>query len=124
MTTWRANTGRNFGSLVARLLALGVVAAWCGLLECAPAAAQVASQITPGSFAPPIQGGLGGGASVGASPGLDTPPGADKLFVTLRAVTIEGGFPELAGGCRAPTSSPPRATSKQPTPRPATCWCG
>ena len=69
---------------------------WCGLLWCAPAVAQVASQITPQSFAPPIQGGLGGGASVGASPGLDTPPGADKLFVTLRGVTIEGGFPQLA----------------------------
>ena len=60
------------------------------------ALAQVASQITPQSFAPPIQGGLGGGASVGASPGLDTPAGADKLFVTLRGVTIEGGFPQLA----------------------------
>ena len=61
------------------------------------AGAQTASQITPGSFAPPIQGGVGGGIDVGAAPGLDTPIGAEKLFVTLRGVTIEGGLPALSG---------------------------
>ncbi len=80
--------------LVAALTLL--VAAACG-----PARAQVASQITPGSFAPPLQGGLGGGLAIGQSPGLDTPAGADKLFVTLRGVTVEGGFPQLAGDAAA-----------------------
>lgn len=59
--------------------------------------AQTASQITPKSFAPPIESGLGGGLAVGASPGLDTPPGAEKLFVKLRDVEVDGGFPGLAG---------------------------
>ena len=34
-------------------------------------------------------------------PGLDTPPGAEKLFVTLRGVEIESGFPGLAGDAEA-----------------------
>lgn len=61
-----------------------------------PLLAQVASQITPGSFAPPVQGGLGGGIAVGAAPGLDTPPGAETLSVALRGVEVVGGFPLLA----------------------------
>ena len=65
------------------------------LLFSSGAPAQTASQITPQTFAPPVQGGLGGGVGVGATPGLDTPPGAEKLFVRLRDIRVEGGFPEL-----------------------------
>jgi hemolysin activation/secretion protein len=60
-----------------------------------PSAAQTASQITPPSFAPPVESGLGGGIAIGAQPGLDTPPGAEKLSVALSGVNVEGGFPEL-----------------------------
>ena len=58
------------------------------------ASAWVAPQITPESFAAPIQGG------VGASPGLDMPSGADELFGTLRGVRREGGVPQLAADAR------------------------
>jgi hemolysin activation/secretion protein len=67
------------------------------LLLSTSAHAQTASQITPQTFAPPVQGGLGGGVGIGASPGLDTPAGAEKLFVRLRDIRVEGGLPELAG---------------------------
>jgi hemolysin activation/secretion protein len=63
--------------------------------------AQTASQITPKSFAPPVQGAPGHGFSLGQTSGLDTPAGADRLFVTLKGVAIEGGFPALAQAAEA-----------------------
>jgi hemolysin activation/secretion protein len=66
-----------------------------------PLLAQTASEITPKSFAPPVQGEVGHGFSLGATPGLDTPPGAERLFVTLSGVDVEGGFPALSGEVEA-----------------------
>lgn len=58
--------------------------------------AQSASQITPRSFAPPIQGNSGG-FTLGESPAdLATPAGADALFVTLSSVDVSADSPELA----------------------------
>ena len=66
------------------------------ILTSAPALSQSASQLTPKSFAPPIQATLGGGLAIGGGPGLETPAGADKLFVTLSGVTVDGGLGNLA----------------------------
>ena len=63
-----------------------------------PAFAQTASQITPQTFAPPVQSGSVGGVAIGESPGLRAPAGAEKLFVTLSDVRVDdGGLPALAG---------------------------
>jgi hemolysin activation/secretion protein len=64
-------------------------------LPSAPALAQTASQITPPSFRPLPN--RGGGFSLQGGRGLTAPAGAEKLFVRLAAVEIEGGRPELAG---------------------------
>ena len=66
-------------------------------LSQSPASAQTASQITPQSFAPPARGANDSGFTIGAQPGLDAPPGAADLFVTLGGVDVQGGFPELSG---------------------------
>jgi hemolysin activation/secretion protein len=59
--------------------------------------AQPASQITPRSFAPPAQTTPPvGGLRIEAAPGLETPPGADRVFVTLGGVLVTGGFADLA----------------------------
>ncbi|MDB6085592.1 MAG: ShlB/FhaC/HecB family hemolysin secretion/activation protein [Gammaproteobacteria bacterium] len=61
-----------------------------------PAAAQSASQITPHSFSPPIQSNAEGGFTIGELPALETPAGADDLFVTLSSVSVSVESPELA----------------------------
>jgi hemolysin activation/secretion protein len=68
-----------------------------GLSAASVAAAQSASQITPHSFAPPIQGTADvAGMSIGELPGLDTPEGADQLFVTLSSVVVTYESPALS----------------------------
>lgn len=58
--------------------------------------AQTASQITPRSFEPPLQG-RGGGIVIPQGAGPEAPAGADKLSVRIKAVRIDGGLPALAG---------------------------
>lgn len=58
--------------------------------------AQSASQITPPSFRPATT--RSGGAIVfSGQPGLDTPPGAERLSVTLSGVAVVGDGPDRAG---------------------------
>jgi hemolysin activation/secretion protein len=75
---------------------LSAFAAVCGLLclFATPLFAQTASQITPPSFRPNLE--HQGGFALPGTPGLATPPGAEKLFVKLAGVTVKGGFPALA----------------------------
>ena len=58
--------------------------------------AQTASQITPRSFEPPLQG-RGGGIVIPQGAGPEAPAGADKLSVRIKAVRIDGSLPALAG---------------------------
>jgi hemolysin activation/secretion protein len=58
--------------------------------------AQSASEITPHSFAPPIESNREGGFSLGETQQLDTPAGAENLFVTLSSVSFSTELPELA----------------------------
>lgn len=58
------------------------------------AVAQTASQITPNTFRPALT--HQGGFAVSGAPGLETPAGADKLFVRLSGVSVKGGLPQLA----------------------------
>lgn len=60
-----------------------------------PAAAQTASQITPRTFepAPPT---LGGTVVFSGRPGLEAPPGADRLSITISGVSVDGGLPDMA----------------------------
>jgi len=64
-------------------------------LSSASASAQTASQITPRSFEPAPQP-RGGGIVIPEGAGPVTPPGAETLSVTIRAVRIDGGLPDLA----------------------------
>ena len=57
--------------------------------------AQTASQITPRSFEPSLQG-RGGGIVIPQGAGPEAPVGADKLSVRIKAVRIDGGLPALA----------------------------
>jgi hemolysin activation/secretion protein len=57
------------------------------------------SQVTPQTLRPSPSG--PGGVGIPAAAALTTPPGAEKLFVTLRQVVIEGGFEELAAANEA-----------------------
>ena len=59
------------------------------------AVAQTASQITPRSFEPSLQG-RGGGFVIPQGAGPEAPIGADRLSVRIKAVRIDGGLPALA----------------------------
>jgi hemolysin activation/secretion protein len=61
--------------------------------------AQTASQIVPPSFAPNLE--RSGGFALPGAPGLETPRGAEKLFVKLSGVSIKGGLPALAAAAAA-----------------------
>ncbi len=63
------------------------------------ASAQTASQITPPSFRPNLE--RPGGFSLDGGGGLTTPGGAEKLFVRLSGVRVEGGFAELKAATAA-----------------------
>lgn len=71
------------------------IAAMAGGGLAAPAFAQSASQITPKSFAPSLQGSLGSGITIAGQQGIATPAGAEKLAVTLSGLAVTGGLPGL-----------------------------
>lgn len=87
---------KPFGTALCRALLSA-----CAVLAAGGSAfAQTASQITPPTFRPAPSG---GGSSVvfSGQPGLGTPTGAERLFVKITGVTIEGGIPELAAELQA-----------------------
>lgn len=83
------------GGPIAALLA-GVALAMSAAM---PAKAQTASQITPPSFRPDLE--RPGGFSLNGGGGLGTPAGAEKLFVRLAGVRVEGGLADLRGATSA-----------------------
>jgi hemolysin activation/secretion protein len=98
-----AMTRIRVSSAAGRRLAAFLLATSCAIFSPAMALAQQASQITPPSFTPVRQ--LPDGAvAVEAAPGLETPPGAETLFVTPADVVIEGGREELASASQALTA--------------------
>jgi hemolysin activation/secretion protein len=74
----------------------GVLAA----LGAAPALAQTAGQITPPTFRPD-QPRPGAAVVFSGRAGLEAPPGAERLFVRIARVSVEGGRPELAAAHQA-----------------------
>jgi len=89
---------RSLSSLASSLLPLSLLAG--GLLALpADVSAQTASQIVPPSFAPNLE--RSGGFALPGTPGLATPSGAEKLYVKLSGVSIEGGLPALAAAAAA-----------------------
>ena len=60
-----------------------------------------ASQITPPTFLPPLEKPPTAEPAAPAVPPIEAPPGADKLFVRLGGLAVEGGFPEMAAETRA-----------------------
>lgn len=56
-----------------------------------------AQQANPAQIAPRLQPGPSPGVAIGAAPVelIQAPPNADKVFVTVRHVTVDGAFPEL-----------------------------
>ena len=78
----RSTTRRCWGWGLAALVSLPT----CAL-------AQTASQIAPPSFRPNLE--RGGGFSLGGGGGLTAPAGAEKLFVRLANIKVDGGRPEL-----------------------------
>lgn len=75
-----------------RLLGVALAAA---VASGTPARTQTASQITPPTFRPELPR-VGGAVVFSGEPGLDAPPGSDRLSITLSGVTVEGGRSELA----------------------------
>lgn len=53
------------------------------------------SQVTPPTLRPTPT--PGGGVAIPESPGLQAPPGADRISVTIRRVVVDGAFEDLAG---------------------------
>lgn len=74
---------------------LGAAAAVLALPFAQASLAQTASQITPPSFQMELPR-LGGAVVFSGAPGLEAPPGAERLSVALSGVTIEGGLPAMA----------------------------
>jgi hemolysin activation/secretion protein len=60
------------------------------------AMAQTASQLTEGSYAPPVIRAVGGGIDLPAVIGLAPPAGAERLHVTPSGIVVENERPELA----------------------------
>jgi hemolysin activation/secretion protein len=78
-----------------RALQFAVVTLALAALSGPAALSQTASQITPPSFRPDLPR-IGGSLVFSGQPGLEAPPGSDRLSITLSGVTVEGGRPELA----------------------------
>jgi hemolysin activation/secretion protein len=72
-----------------------VAATLCAGASYRPAQAQ---QANPAPLAPRLQPAPSGGFGVGPAPAdvIVTPPGAENVFVTVRSVSVDGAFPELA----------------------------
>jgi hemolysin activation/secretion protein len=81
------------------LLGGGLVFALAGVLA-TPLSAQTASQVTPPTFRP-SHSTFGGSVVFSGRAGLDAPAGADRLFVTLSGVSVEGTLPPLAAETEA-----------------------
>lgn len=64
------------------------------LPQAAPVLAQTASQITPRTFEPTPPP-LGGAVVFSGQPGLEAPPGSDRLSITISGVSVEGGAPDM-----------------------------
>ena len=62
--------------------------------------AQTASQITPPTFRPPPPS-LGGAVVFSGQPGLEAPPGAERLSISISGVTVEGALPDMAAASQA-----------------------
>lgn len=78
----------------------GLSAAISAALLCAlgpPSAvqAQTAAQITPPTFRPDLPR-IPGAVVFSGAAGLEAPPGADRLSVSIAGVTVEGALPDLA----------------------------
>jgi hemolysin activation/secretion protein len=83
-----------------RGVAAAALAATLAMIVATPALAQTASQLTPRTFETRPQ--TGGATLVfSGQPGLETPPGAERLTVAVGHVTIEGAFPELDAANKA-----------------------
>jgi hemolysin activation/secretion protein len=70
------------------------------LFGASAALAQTASQITPPTFRPGAPS-AGGSIIFSGRPGLDAPPGAERLTVRIKGITVEGPLPALAAEHRA-----------------------
>jgi hemolysin activation/secretion protein len=77
--------------------AVGVVALLAGPILCGAGgvAAQTASQLTPETFAPPLQD-LDGAIVFSGAAGTEAPPGAETIGITLSDVRVEGTLAPLA----------------------------
>ncbi len=75
------------------ILALGGILAGGLVLQ---AMAQTASQVTPDTFALPVTRSASGGITLPSVPGLQTPAGAERLFVTPSGLVVTGAMEELA----------------------------
>ena len=95
----RANSSLAFACVFRALRLVGAVVIL--LVSVTGIHAQPASQITPPTFRPPAETAPSGGLVVPETPGLETPSGAERLFVTLGAVTVDGAFPEMTDEGRA-----------------------
>ena len=92
----------SIGACRGRAAVLGLVAT--EIFVPLPLVAQTASQITPPSFSPPVQG-RGGGFVIPEGQGQQVPPGADRLSVRVGRVAVAGGLPALAGRTAAIVAS-------------------
>ena len=95
-----ASARQTLGHPTLMRLALAVAAS-VGIASGAQAQAQgpTASQITPPTFQPPAQR-LSGAVVFSGKPGLEAPPGAEKLSIRIVAVEVTGTLP----GMQAATS--------------------
>jgi hemolysin activation/secretion protein len=87
--------------MIKAFAAVGLGLALQGAFLASRADAQTASQITPPSYRPPIENNAGRGLSVPRSEGPAPPAGAEKLFIQLSGVSVDGGFDALAEATRA-----------------------
>lgn len=74
---------------------LGLAASVAVMAPACLAFAQTASQVTPQSFEPQLQK-QNSGIVIPEASGPVAPKGAEKLTVRLKAVKVEGGFPDFA----------------------------
>ena len=91
----RSRRGRVIGAALAALMAASSVPA--------VGTAQTAADITPETLAPEPRR-LAGSVQFTGAPGLATPAGAERLSVTIRAVTVDGGLAGMAEAEQALTA--------------------
>ena len=79
---------------VRQFVCLAALAALCVIGAAETALAQSASNLAPSTFQPQNQRGTGP-VTVARDPGAPAPEGADRLFVTVGSVRIEGALPQM-----------------------------